>query len=325
MTKKPLSRTLCLLTFILLCGAPLTGICAEQSAAPAPSAEEAALRAAAEQGDARAQFDLAVALIRPIPPHAGPIKEGAEAAELLEKSANQGNMDAAFLLGHICQYGTGVPKDVGKSVIWLTKAADSGHVPAMVTLATVYKTADGVMRNKVKARDYYAKAAEKGSNNARAALGAMYMNGDGVAKDGRVALGWLKSAATGGHAPSMLMLGRLYAKKDLGLQNGPKAVYWTHQAVAHGHAPAIYALGLLYRDGVGAMDPDAYKAYLWLKLTYTLAEHASGGDGKTKKEKPYWLENATRALTPEQRKKADAELDVWLKKGPPAPPAKEPQ
>jgi hypothetical protein len=33
---------------------------------------------------------------------------------------------------------------------------------------------------------------------------------------------------------------------------------------------------------------------------------------------------AARALTPEQKKKADDEIDGWLKKGPPAPPAKEP-
>jgi len=291
-----------------------------------PSAEETALRAAAESGDAQAQYELGLALVKPIPPHIGPIKEGAEAAAWLEKSADQGNMDAAFLLGYMYQYAAGVQKDVGKSTTWLTKAADAGHTAAMITLAATYRAGDGIMKNKIKARDLYAKAAEKGNNNARTALAAMYMEGDGVHQDGKMAFAWYNRAVKDGHAPAMLGLGTLYARKELGMENGPKAVYWTHQAVAHGYVPAVYALGLLYRDGVGTVQPDAYSAYLWLKLTYTLSLNASGKTaGMEDEEIPYWLENAERILTAEQKKQADAEFAVWLKKGPPAPPAKEPQ
>ena len=303
----------------LLCAIPVTGIGAEnQTPSPAvPSAEELALRAAAEGGDAQAQYDLGLALVRPIPPHFGPVKEGAEAAVWLEKSASQGNADAAFLLGYICQYGTGVAKDVGKSVTWMTKAADAGHIPAMVTLATVYKTGDGVMKDKIKSRNLYAKAAELGNNNARTALATMYMEGDGVHKDGKLALAWFRRAVKDNHAPAMLGLGSLYAKEDLGLLNGPKAVYWMHRAVASGYVPAVYALGILYRDGVGTVQPDPYQAYLWLGLTFEL----SGPH----EEMPYWFANAARVLPPDQKKKADDELDGWLKKGPPAPPATEPE
>lgn len=302
---------------------PLNIRAAEPAAEPLPtvSLEEQVLRRAAQNGDADAQYNLAVALLQPIPPHSGPIREGAEAAALLEQSALQGNMDAAFLLGHICQYGTGVHKDVGKSLQWLTKAANSGHVSAMVTLGVIYRVGDGVMKNKVKARDYYAKAAEKGNNNARTSLAVMYMEGDGVHKDGAMAQAWLKRAVKDGHAPAMLALGRLYAANDLAMVHGPKALYWTHQAIAHGHAPAIYALGLLYRDGVGEVPPDAGNAYLWLRLAYELSGKVRG----ELKEKPYWMENAERVLSPEQKKKADAEFDVWMKKGPPAPPENEPQ
>lgn len=310
----------------IICAAPAVGAESGRVGTPAPSAEEAALRSAAESGDAQAQYELALALAKPIPPHIGPVKEGAEAAIWLEKSAGQGNMDAAFLLGYIYQYAAGVKKDVGKSISWFAKAADAGHVPAMVTLAATYRTGDGVMKNKIKARDLYAKAAETGNNNARTALATMYMEGDGIHQDGKMALAWYLRAVKESHAPAMLGLGSLYAKKSLGMENGPKAVYWTHQAVAHGYIPAVYALGLLYRDGVGSVRPDAYNAYLWLKLTHTLSLDVSGESADTDgKEIPYWLENAERALTPEQKKEADAELVDWLEKGPPAPPAREPQ
>ena len=285
------------------------------------SPEENALRKAAEGGDPVAQYELGLALVRPIPPHFGPNKEGEEAAVWLEKSANQGNLDAAFLLGYITQYAAGVTKNVGQGVSWLTKAANGGHIAAMVTLAAVYKVGDGVMKDKIKARNLYAKAAERGNNNARTALAAMYMDGDGVHQDGKIALAWFKRAVADKHAPAMLGLGRLYAKSEFNFHNGAKAIYWTHQAVAHGYAPAVYALGLLHRDGVGTVPPDAYRAYLWLKLSFELSGKVTGKQD----EIPYWLGNAERALPPEQLKKADAELAVWLKKGPPSPAAREPE
>lgn len=312
-----------LLPFLLGLGltiaAPSAGFCAaiDAQTGTEASAEERALRAAAEQGDAKAQYALGHALVRPIPPHMGPVREGEEAVVWLEKSANAGNADAAFLLGYMFQYAVGVTKDVGRSVTWLTKAADAGNESAMITLAATYKVGDGVMKNRIKARDLYARAAEKGNNNARTALATMYMDGKGIHQDGKLAFAWFSRAVREAHAPAMLGLGSLYARKDLGMLNGAKAVYWTHQAVAHGHAPAAYSLGVLYRDGVGEVEPDAYKAYLWLGLTFELSGPHT--------EMPYWFENAARVLTPEQKKKADDELDVWLKKGLPSPPAKEPQ
>ncbi len=309
----------------LACFGPAAGAGAEQASpqAPAPGAGEVALRAAAQEGDPEAQYALGLALLRPIPPHFGPVKEGAEAVTWLEKSEAQGKIEAAFLLGYMYQFSVGVSKDVGKALHWLTKAADAGHVPAMVTLAAIYKVGDGAVKNKIKARDYYAKAAEKGNNNARTALAAMYMEGDGVPRDGALALAWFRRAARDGHAPAMLGLGTLYARSDLGKQNGPKAAYWTHQAVVHGHAPAVRALGLLYRDGAGTLQPDAYKAYLWLRLSHELAVTASGKPAGG--EIPSWLASAQQALTPEQLRKADKELAAWLRQGPPAPPAVEPE
>ena len=315
-----------ILTALLVSAHPANAVCAQvqgnmPQAAAEQSSEERALRKAAEQGDPAAQYELGLALVQPIPPHFGQSKEGEEATVLLEKSADQGNLDAAFLLGYIYQYATGVEKNITKGITWMAKAADSGHVAAQITLATIYKVGDGVMKNRIKARDLYAKAAESGNNNARTALATMYMDGDGIHQDGKMALAWFRRAVKDEHAPAMLGLGRLYAKSEFNFQNGPKAVYWTHQAIAHGYAPAIYALGLLYRDGVGTVLPDAYMAYLWLKLAFELSGKVSGKPDAI----PYWISNAQRVLTPEQLKKADAELAVWLKKGPPSPPAKEPE
>jgi hypothetical protein len=76
----------------------------------------------------------------------------------------------------------------------------------------------------------------------------------------------------------------------------------------------------LYRDGVGNSTPDAYNAYPGSSSRTSFPARSDPA-----KEKPYWMENAERALTPDQKKKADAEFYIWLKKGPPAPPANEPQ
>ncbi|MCC8193548.1 MAG: sel1 repeat family protein [Deltaproteobacteria bacterium] len=317
------------LVLALACLFPVTGFRAYAADGPPPaverSPEELALRKAAEEGDPTAQYELGLALVRPIPPQFGPVKEGAEAVEWLEKSAAQGNADAAFLLGYIHQYAVGVTKDIGKAVTWMNKASDAGNTAAMVTLAAIYKVGDGVMRDKVKARDLYARAAEKGNNNARTALATMYMDGDGVHRDGKLASAWFRRAIKDGHAPAMLGLGKLHAANDLGMLNGPKALYWTHQAVVHGYPPAVYAMGLLYRDGVGTVQPDAYMAYLWLRLAHELSALANATAKPEGGTIPYWLENAERVLTVEQRKKAEAEIAGWLRNGPPAAPAGEPE
>ena len=309
-----------ILAFGLACSLSQAVLCAantpsDHSAERSP--EEIALRTAAAKGDQDAMYALAVALIEPIAPEAGPIKEGKEAAELLEKCVEVGSADAAFLLGYMHQYATGVERDIPAALSWLKKAADMGNDSALVTLGTIYRKGDGVVRDRIKARDYYAKAAQQDNLNAMTSLGLMYMDGDGVHRDGKLAQNWLRRAASRGHAPAMVALGKLYASKDLSVLNGPKAIYWTHKAIGQGHLPGVYALGILYRDGVGSIQPDAYTAYLWLGLTFELAEDTG--------EVPYWFENAARVLTPEQRKKADAELDRWLKNGPPSPPAKEPE
>ena len=85
-------------------------------------AEVAAYRKAAEQGDAKAQYNLGVCYAN----GDGVQKDLTQAVFWYRKAAEQGHAEAQYNLG-VCYYnGDGVQKDLAQAVFWLRKAADQG-------------------------------------------------------------------------------------------------------------------------------------------------------------------------------------------------------
>ncbi len=84
------------------------------------------LQAAAEKGDADAQFSLGSAY---------QMGEGVPQNDMrgvywIKKSANQGNLDAQFNLGMAYRGGYGVPRDLVKAYMWLELAVSGGSIKA---------------------------------------------------------------------------------------------------------------------------------------------------------------------------------------------------
>jgi hypothetical protein len=77
-----------------------------------------ALRVRAEQGDARAQYDLA---LRYDFGH-GDLEDDAEAVRLYRLAADQGVAEAQHRLGSIYATGAGVPKDYVQAHMWFNLA-----------------------------------------------------------------------------------------------------------------------------------------------------------------------------------------------------------
>ena len=85
-----------------------------------PEVEE--LRARAEQGDATAQFNLAVMYHK----GKGVPQDYAEAAKWYRKAAEQGHADAQYNLGNMYGKGQGVPQDYVQAHMWFNLAAAQG-------------------------------------------------------------------------------------------------------------------------------------------------------------------------------------------------------
>ena len=122
------------------------------SAVAAPSA---AMRAAAEAGDARAQFHLAIAYdTADGVPHDFP-----EAVRWFTRSAEGGYAVAQAKLGLMYRFGWAVPRDLVKAAGWYRKAAEQGLAAAQLPLAELTAHGAGVERDVVRAHMWAALAA----------------------------------------------------------------------------------------------------------------------------------------------------------------------
>lgn len=90
-----------------------------------------AIREQAEQGDAHAQAKLASLYLLG---RDGFEKDDKQAAEWMEKAANQGLVDAQVVMGAMYDKGQGVVGDRDKATQWYEKAAAKGHGTSLAIL-----------------------------------------------------------------------------------------------------------------------------------------------------------------------------------------------
>ena len=74
--------------------------------------------------------------------------------------------------------------------IWLP-LAKGGDVNAAYNLAVIHQYGDGVPKNLPEALKWYRVAAEKGDHESQSRLGAMYLNGEGTAKNEKEGWRWI--------------------------------------------------------------------------------------------------------------------------------------
>ena len=124
---------------------------------------------AADQGDASAQYNLAVLYYN----GEGVQKDLRKAAELYQKAADQGDAFAQYELALLYYNGEGVPKDLRKTAKLYQKAADQGDAFAQYELGRLYDNGEGVPKDSEKARELYQKAANQGLKQAISQLKAL--------------------------------------------------------------------------------------------------------------------------------------------------------
>jgi hypothetical protein len=128
-----------------------------------------------------------------------------------QRAAEQGDVDAQYILGVMYAMGHGVAKNDAKAVEWYRKAAEQGLALAQNDLGFMYDMGQGVAKDYVKAVEWYSKAAEQGLAVAQYILGLMYAMGRGVTKSDVKAVEWYRKAAEQGDADAQCDLGIGYA------------------------------------------------------------------------------------------------------------------
>ncbi len=116
---------------------------------------------------------FAAAARLPPPPPRPALPQGLVAA------AEGGDATAQYDLANRYAEGRLVPRDMKLAASWFEKAANAGSAPAQYRLASLYEKGIGVGVDKVKARTLYTKAADAGNPRAMHNLAVLLADGDG--------------------------------------------------------------------------------------------------------------------------------------------------
>jgi len=132
-------------------------------------------------------------------------KDYASALVKFRSAAQQGNRDAASLVGMMYNEGTGVLQDYKEAVHWFQIAALQGDRSAQLGLGFMYGKGQGVAQDYKEAVRWFRLAAKQGDARAQHNLCVMYLKGQGVLQDYARAHMWSNIAAGNGYETAAKM------------------------------------------------------------------------------------------------------------------------
>jgi len=161
-----------------------------------PNVSSGAVWALAMQGNAAAQYELAISLFRGTELQ----RDAKGAARWLEKAANQGLATAQLRLGILYGKGVGVNRDYALARKWFQAAAENGNALAMHNLAVLLTEGNDRKPDYTSAAAWLRRAAELGVLDSQYNLGIYYVRGLGVDKNLVQSYAWFATAAARGDA-----------------------------------------------------------------------------------------------------------------------------
>jgi len=185
-------------------------------------------KAAADAGQAEAQFDLGVLYAQGLSVQ----RDLTAAANWYRKSAEQGNAAAQFALGQMYSRGWGVPRDLTDAMRWfqMANSVDADGPPTDWVRLDGY----GMPQDAEQAAYWYWQAADNGHPEAQFNLGRLYDSGKGVKRDHEQAARWVSASAGQGYAPAMANLGERFAAGNGVDKDDKRAYFWLTLAFLHG-------------------------------------------------------------------------------------------
>ncbi|MCH8040148.1 MAG: sel1 repeat family protein [Nitrospinae bacterium] len=118
--------------------------------------------------------------------------------EELQSRAEQGHARAQFNLAGMFAEGLGVPQDFQEALRWAHLAAEQGLAIAQGKLGALYYIGEDVAQDYQEAAKWFHLAATQGNAKAQFNLGGMYYEGKGLPTDYVLAHLWLTRAAEQG-------------------------------------------------------------------------------------------------------------------------------
>lgn len=217
-------------------------------------------RSKAEQGDAKAQYKLAVCYSL----GQGVDKNPVESLKWMSKAAEQGDTTAQLWVGNAFEAGKIVSQDLTAAAMWYRKAAEQNVGQGQYELGRCYYAGYGVPKDLPQAVEWFKKAAEANMASAQFLLGTCYERGDGVAVDEKEAAKWYRRAADQNVAAAQTALGWCYCRGSGVPLDTTEGVKWYRKAAEQGHNGGQEMLGLCYANGLGIAQNET-EAIKWFR------------------------------------------------------------
>ncbi|SFM37862.1 TPR repeat [Paenibacillus sp. 1_12] len=181
---------------------------------------------AAENGGVDAAFVLA----HMYSSGSGTNKDDEKAIRWCRIAAQKNNRDAQFLLGTMLQTGEAGTKKPQEALQWLLQAGELGHVGSMYQLISIFSA----MKDDKNAFKWTEKLAERGYKQFQFNLACKLETGEGVEKDTEAALRWYIKSARQGCVEAQFNLGVMYAEGEDAVRNVFEAMKWFRKAAERG-------------------------------------------------------------------------------------------
>jgi TPR repeat protein len=146
------------------------------------------------------------ALIRTVKADHADETEQRDAATLLLRMSDNGNPDAAYVVGKMLMDGGIIQKDAPKALEYFRKSAAAGNSYAMYQIGKHNMTGENAPKDIDAALHWFMLAAEQGNAAAQYALGKLYVSGEDVPKDTEAALQWFTRSAEHGNQYAQLFV-----------------------------------------------------------------------------------------------------------------------
>ncbi len=129
----------------------------------------------------------------------------------LKPKAEQGDAKAQFEIAKLYRTGQGAAQNIQTALYWYRKAAANGVIQAQYELGLIFDKGEGVRPDPVRAVRWYQLAYRQGRmREAALAMGMMFYRGRGVLKDVSEAIAWFRRAANLGHHCAQFFMGGVY-------------------------------------------------------------------------------------------------------------------
>lgn len=174
---------------------------------------------------------------------------------LLKAKAEAGDPKAQYQLAFHYNVGKGVKQDKNEAFYWYKLSSENGNTDAMCIVASAYLRGEmGCEKDVQKAFDLYETAEAKGNKSGTRGLGLlglelgnMFYTGEGVEQDYYKAFQWYEYGAEKGNAEAQCSLAIMYENGDGVKQDTKKAVEWYITASSNGDKDARNRLSELKR------------------------------------------------------------------------------